>query len=184
MFWTQLNAGTYDIKYLSSPDGGVSQFSTISNMLNGGITPYDASVTVDPTAPNLKPGLRDEPFVQVAVGSDSCLHAVYPVGPNNSHTGDCSDVYYTRLCPNLPWWTPLKINDDNTATDQWAPTVSVGAGGIVSISYYDRRNDPANLNFRYYNRISLNNGNTNTFQPSTAVSSSASPVVLYDHTLG
>jgi hypothetical protein len=85
-------------------------------------------------------------------------------------------VYYRRSCNGGAWTTALKINDDGTATDQWDPTISVGAGGIVSIGYYDRRVTVNNTDFRYSNRISLDNGAT--FQPSTAISSVSSPVAL------
>jgi hypothetical protein len=181
IFWSQFNGETYDIKYALSTNGGGS-FPTILPAVSGVITPYNAAATAaagsDSFDPYLNGGLKAEPLVQVAVDSDSCLHLVYPAGPNTSHTGDCSDIYYRRSCDGGAHWTTpaIKINDDGTATDQWSPTISTGPGGIVSIAYYDRRRSPSNLNFDYYNRVSLDKGNS--FQPSTRISSSALPSPL------
>lgn len=175
VFWSQMNGATYDIKYVSSATGA-APFSAVASAVSGAITPYNAAASPDPLAPTLNGNVRYQAFPEVAAGSDGCLHLAYAVGPNSSHTGDCSDVYYRRSCNGGAWTTALKINDDATATDQWDPTISVGAGGIVSIGYYDRRVTVNNTDFRYTNRISLDNGAT--FQASTAISSGSSPVAL------
>lgn len=175
VFWSQMNGATYDVKYVSTTTGG-APYSAVASAVSGAITPYSSAFTTDPLAPSLTGNIRYQAFPEVAAGSDGCLHLTYAVGPNTSHTGDCSDVYYRRSCNGGAWSAALKINDDATATDQWMPSVSVGAGGIVSIGYYDRRVSTGNINFRYYNRISLDNGAT--FQASTAISSVTSPVAL------
>src|SRR5579863_2069672 len=46
----------------------------------------------------------------------------------------------------------------HTATDQWAPSVAVASNGVVGVMFYDRRNDPANLNIDVYLVMSTNVG--------------------------
>src|SRR5262249_29746332 len=67
-------------------------------------------------------------------------------------------------------------NDDSTTTDQWQPTIAITPDGSkLGIFYYSRQEDPANNNlFKYYGRVGLISGSTVTFQPSIAVSDTAS----------
>jgi len=56
------------------------------------------------------------------------------------------------------------LNDDNTSADQFHPTLSVtsnGSGGDkVTVTWYDRRDDPNNCSAHVYGTVSTDNGAT------------------------
>jgi hypothetical protein len=62
------------------------------------------------------------------------------------------------------WSTPISLNDDNTSNDQFHPTLSVesnGSGGDkVTVTWYDRRDDPSNCLAYVYGTQSTDNGVT------------------------
>jgi hypothetical protein len=86
------------------------------------------------------------------------VYAVYcgnPTGPDNC------DIYIVRSTDfGATWSSEQRVNDDNTTTDQWLPTVSVdNVTGKVFVSWYDSRVDPANnLMTRIYSGVSTNGG--------------------------
>ena len=87
---------------------------------------------------------------------------MYSRDPDITGVGDVINVYYRRYrIQDAEWDDEVRLNDDDTLTDQWFPTVSVGPTGTVVATWYDRRNDPDNnLKFDYYMAISLDNGVT------------------------
>ena len=74
---------------------------------------------------------------------------------------DDADVFLTVSKDHGKTWSaPVRVNDDATTTDQWMPSVAVTDEGTVGVMFYDRRNDPANLNIDVYLAISTNQGKT------------------------
>lgn len=60
------------------------------------------------------------------------------------------DLYFTMSTDGGNTWTPRqRINDDPVGNmiDQFHPWTSVNKDGVVTVAWYDRRLDPANLNF-------------------------------------
>lgn len=86
------------------------------------------------------------------------IYGVYcgnPVGPDNC------DIFLIRSTDyGLTWSEGLRVNDDNTTTDQWLPSVSVdNNSGKIFVSWYDSRVDPAaNVLTRIYGAVSTNGG--------------------------
>ena len=97
------------------------------------------------------------------------VYIVYAANPNNS-TGDKADVFLVRSTDyGQTFGTPVRVNDDNTYTDQWMPAVSVDKNGRVYVSWYDSRIDPtSNIQTQLYSAISTNGGVS--FMPNNAVS--------------
>jgi len=86
------------------------------------------------------------------------VYAVYcgnPVGPDNC------DIFLIRSTDYGLTWSPgLRVNDDNTTTDQWLPSITVDKiSGKIFVSWYDSRVDPSNnILTRIYGAISTNGG--------------------------
>ncbi len=86
------------------------------------------------------------------------IYSVYcgnPVGPDNC------DIFLIRSTDyGQTWSIPLRVNDDNTNTDQWLPSISVDKfSGKIYVSWYDSRVDPsANILTRIYGTVSTNGG--------------------------
>ncbi|MBI4851441.1 MAG: exo-alpha-sialidase [Acidobacteria bacterium] len=56
---------------------------------------------------------------------------------------DRADVLLVRSTNQGSTWSmPVKLNDDNTITDQFMPSVAVATDGTLGVMWYDRRNDP------------------------------------------
>ena len=172
--WSFFVGDTVDIEVVSSTDGGAT-FAPIVKAVQGVIRPSNNSATSTCGRPALVGPIRFSPFPQLAGGLDGCRHLVYTAAPNANHVGDVADVFYKRTCDATWPSAGTQLNDDATPTDQFMPTLSVGTNNAVSVGWYDRRNDPGNVSFDFYNRISTDGGLT--FAPSERISTVSSPVV-------
>jgi hypothetical protein len=171
------SSDTLQIKITSSTNGGVS-FGTVVNAATG-IQPFDTAATADCGRNALHGDIRFASFPQIAADSSNCVHLVYTSGPNHNHTGDVANIFYKKSCDGVTWGSAKKINDDGGTKDQFMATLSVGKVGtnsVVSIGWYDRRNDTNNLKFDFYDRTSHNDGST--FGTSRRITTSNSPVFI------
>ncbi len=170
------SSGPIDIEVTRSTDGGVT-FTRVSNPITDEVIPRDAAATSSCGRVALRGNIRYLPSPQIVVGPDGVVHVVYSYDPDGLNSGDVVDVFYRRSTDSGATWDPeVRLNDDATTNDQFYPTVSVGTGNIVSAAWYDRREDPDNMEFKYYHRFSYDGGVT--WEPSEAVSDEASPVYL------
>jgi len=171
-----LFTGTMNVVVARSTNGGVS-YSLVTSPAANKVEPRDAAASGNCGRPALRGGIRYLPSPQIAVGPDGVLHVVYSYDPDGYNTGDVVDVFYRRSTDNgATWGTEVRLNTDATTRDQFFPTVSVGTGNVVSTTWYDRRDDPNNTLFKYYQRFSFDGGVT--WEPDEAVSDVASSVVL------
>ncbi len=106
-------------------------------------------------------GRSQGPAHALKVGPSGALYLVYadPV------QGRGFDVLLTKSTNGgATWSTPVSLNNDAGAADQFHPTLSVesnGAGGDkVTVSFYDRREDPVNCLANVYATQSLDSGAT------------------------
>jgi hypothetical protein len=117
-------------------------------------------------------GRAQGPAHHLKVGPSGTLHLVY--ADNNASRG--FDVLYTRSTNGgTTWSTPVVLNDDAGAAHQYHPTLSVtsGSGGDrVTVSFIDRRDDPANCSSYVYATASSDGGLT--WAPNQRITSVAS----------
>lgn len=144
-------SGSPEIMWTRSTDGGgsfapaerVAQTSTTGTnraclryALNGHMRTQefpsiaiDSHGSSDPEAPDFNPS-RGTVYVVYASRGDA--------------TGDESDVRLTRLAPGATTWTRgIRVNDDDTSTDQFFPEVVVTGPGAIAVAWTDRREDAA-----------------------------------------
>ncbi|MGE4191022.1 MAG: hypothetical protein AB7G12_14145, partial [Thermoanaerobaculia bacterium] len=173
--------GNLEVQIARSTNGGVSYSLVTSPMVNQ-TNPRDAAAQSACGRPALKGNIRYLPNPTIAVDGSGTLHAVYSYDPDATGSGDVVNVYYRRSTDSgATWQTEVKINDNvegaGTFTDQYQPSLSVGAGNVVAVGYYSRQNDTANnLLLDYYSRVSYDGGVT--WQPSTRLSDVSSGIVL------
>jgi len=105
---------------------------------------------------------------------------IYVVYASNPPGPDASDVYMTASANRGQTWSPpIRVNDDNTETDQFFPDVAVNGDGVVQVIWYDRRNDPSNRFMDVYRaRVGVNGRNVQQNERVTSVS--FPPAVAYD----
>lgn len=65
------------------------------------------------------------------------------------------------------WSRPVRVSDNRTATDESTPAIAVSGGGVVGISWYDRRGDPTDRCYQLFFAASADGGAT--FSPSRKV---------------
>ena len=106
-------------------------------------------------------GRSQGPAHALKVGPSGTLYLVYadPV------TGRGFNILLTRSTNGgATWSTPVSLNDDTGTADQFHPTLSVepnGTGGDkITVSFYDRRDDPSNCLAYVYATQSTDNGAT------------------------
>jgi hypothetical protein len=81
-----------------------------------------------------------------------------------------ADIYYTQSDDRgLTWSMPKVISDDapGSPADQFHPSIAVNSDGVVAVTWYDRREDVANMAARYTVSVSRDGGAT--FTPSRPV---------------
>ncbi|MCL4551047.1 MAG: T9SS type A sorting domain-containing protein [Bacteroidetes bacterium] len=86
---------------------------------------------------------------------------IYVVYASKSVNGD-ADVMLVKSTDNgTSWSTPIKVNNDNTNTDQWFPWIDISTSGEINVVFYDSRVDPSNNNLsEVYIARSIDGGNT------------------------
>jgi hypothetical protein len=91
-------------------------------------------------------------------------YADNPTGPDNA------DIFLVRSTNyGQTWSAPVRVNDDNTTTDQWMPSISVDKSGKIFLCWYDSRVDPGNnLLTNLYGTTSTDGGLT--FTPNYPIS--------------
>ncbi len=104
------------------------------------------------------------------------LYAVWSANGIEKKGTSRTDIYFTRSTDRgTTWSAPMIVNDDGDdeigrrAIDQFHPSISVNDRGIVTLSWYDRRDDPLNRMTHYYMAHSFDGGLT--FSENFAVSS-------------
>ena len=98
------------------------------------------------------------------------LYTVWTARGTDSQVSEGFDIYYSKSEDGGDTWTPAVILNDDTSsqTHQFFPNLYVNDQGVLLVSWYDRRDDSANVNTHYYMTYSLDGGDT--FEPQIAVS--------------
>ncbi len=168
---------TQDIRILKSTDGG----ATFDNPDPG--DPADTKLIATSTrSPNTfgsgSAAVRNRGFPRIAAdrtpfGSPTRgnVYVVWHADPDDAGTDNAS-VYFSRSTDGGATWSrPRTVNagpavssgGDSSTRDNWQPAIAVSpVTGQVTVSFYDRRDDPANTNIRVYRAFSTDGGLTFT----------------------
>jgi hypothetical protein len=132
----------------------------------------------------LNGGFRSSAFAQVVVSptNASQLYLVYNDCTSTPCTtsADHGDIFLTSSTDGgATWGTSAKVNDDATTHDQFMPTVAITPNGQnLYITWYDRRNDPANSLIERFGTLgNIGVNGAVLLQPNDLLSSSNFPVV-------
>jgi len=161
------------------------QFIATDNLLlrkstNGGIS-YSASDTIftllTKGAPTINGNILVFPYPALATDISGSPHNgnLYVTYMDKSTLLGDQDIFFSTSTDQGTTWSPRKrINDDllGNGADQFHPWAAVNQDGVISIAFYDRRNDPSNLSFDVYLTQSYDGGQT--FTPNKRVSTVSS----------
>lgn len=98
---------------------------------------------------------------------------------------DKANIYLTKSTNyGDNWSVPVKLNDDNSTTDQWMPALTVDDNGKIYVAWYDSRIDELNNRMTLlYGTVSTDGGNS--FVPYFPVSTTPfSPASMAQHLYG
>lgn len=170
VIWLSLDSGR-SLKIRRSDDGGLTFGPTV--------TAAQLARTADPQASNacrrqaLRGGIRTLELPSVAVDRSptsffrGAIYIAYQSDPDDSGP-DMSDVFLvSSFDGGRTFSQPVRVNDDQTHTDQFMPAVAVAADGTVGVFFYDRRLDQNNLTLDVYFARSRNGGKS--FEPNIRV---------------
>lgn len=157
-YGTNDNGTSYGIFHSKSTDGGVS-FSAPQKISNikldlsstGSANPDEISgITAQRTYPS--------PYMGADMGSGN-IYATWTAFGIDSDAGTGSDIYFSRSTDHgNTWSTPVVVNDDAGTNHNYYSSIFVKDDGAVILSWYDRRDDPSNLNTHYYYATSTDGG--------------------------
>jgi hypothetical protein len=148
------------------------------------------------TSGAVKIGTVDYPYIAVdrtSPGSPTrgYVYVVFQADPDGPGP-DRSDIYFTRSTDGgITWGMPLRINagpavtvnPDPTTNDNWQPSIAVSpTSGQISVTFYDRRGDPANLQIALFRAVSTDGGLT--WSNDQISSGSFTPNTSYDPLFG
>ena len=125
------------IGFLKSTDGGqtftqyvkIASVEQIGTMQGNHYVLNNAGIRVD-----TNPSIAVDPL-------NGAIYVVYQ-SKNSNRGSDVFMVKYTYGDNN--WSSPIRVNNDETNTDQWFPSISVSESHKITIVYYDRSIDPQN----------------------------------------
>ncbi len=137
----------------------------------------NAAATANCGRPALNGNIRVNEFPSMAVDMSSGagrgnIYIAYASDPDgNTNVGDAADVFVVRSANGgATWSTPIAVhgtaavNPDTTQRDNFMPSTAVDGRGNISVTFYDRRNDPANLSIALFRAVSTDGGSTWTNQ--------------------
>jgi hypothetical protein len=161
VYVTWLDRSNGELHIRRSVDGG----ATFTNPVAGA----GALATITQIPGTLNGSIDANSFPSIAVSPAGTLHLVCAQMDGT----DTSNVFHSRSTDQGQSWSALHVVNDVTAGDQWMPSVAVASNGVVGVMYYDRRNDPANMNIDVYLSMSTDDGVT--FAPAKPVTDASFP---------
>ncbi len=182
-YFASADEENYALWHTLSTDGGAS-FGTptkISDIVVPRFSAKDSNGTIDGLNPE-----RVYPCPQLAVGRGSHASEVYMTWTGRGITERESngvDIYFCRSTDyGGTWSVPTVVNDDPRGIDrdQFYSSIAVNDAGVIALTWYDRREDEANRNARYYIAVSRNGGES--FTRNEAVASL--PMNMFQTTIG
>ncbi len=194
------SASTESIQIMRSTDGG-------NTFLNPDGTAAARTITSPTMAPStLTSGgisVRTRDFAHIAIDNSPVgiptrgnLYVVYKARESAT---DRASVFFTRSTNSGVTWSAPRVIDappavtiggDTTTRDNWQPMIAVSpVNGHLYVSFYDRRDDPGNLQIRVYRALSTDGGltwsnapySTTAFTPAVGFDPLANPTYMGDY---
>jgi hypothetical protein len=185
VFYAHFDAASFSIEFVKSTNGGASWSApgfVASNIPNPGIFLLKSS---DPDYGTVAGhGLLSFGNPAAAAAPDGSLYVAWADVGN----GTCNFSFGPGLatpCSNADvrlsvshnggasWSSPVKVSDDAGTTDQFQPGLAIQRDGKVSLTWYDCRLDPNNINYDIFYTYTIDAA---TFLPNVRVTDQSSGV--------
>ncbi len=173
-FMGSLDTVNYAIYEAYSSDGGAS-FQPVVKISDADIPDQsaDARVNGDTIFGIRRNGNYPCANLSIDTAGTGNLYEVWCALGVEADNGIGSQIYFSKSTDNGTTWSqPSIVNNDldteSNTPDHFYPSIAVNGKGTVSVTWYDRREDPNNEIGRYYIAQSTNQGKTWTNAPVAA----------------
>ena len=153
-------AGTVATFYFAKSTDGGNTWST-PTIIGVGLLTKDTCSSRLPCFYGSVPGTTERTSDIPVIGIDNStgpFHA-YLYAAFYSWTGTFMAVEVaTSIDGGNTWGAPVPVGRPNSTHDQFFPWLTVSSGGIVAVTWMDRRDDPLNISYKAYFTYSTNGG--------------------------
>jgi hypothetical protein len=146
---------TASMMFSKSTDGG-NTWSAAAVMFTATLAPDPGFCCFYGSLPNTSERISNIPVIGVdtSVGAHSGnLYVAY-----YNWTGTYMQVLVATSTNGGASWTSKAVTPSSDTHDQFFPWLNVSRGGLVGVSWMDRRNDPSNINYEAFAAFSVNGG--------------------------
>ena len=165
MDYNVLTGGIGTIYLNVSTDGGVTWLPTDIFVTTVNLPPLRLNGGTDVLA-------KGAAVIEVSPTNPQEVYIVYAEA--SAASGDEGDIFFIRSTDGgQNWSAPLRVNDDATLNDQVMPWIDVKPNGTIDVTWYDRRNDPSDLDWDVYIAMSTDGGNS--FTPNMQINDVSAP---------
>ena len=152
---------------------GWGPFSVVTTTNVGGMTPIPAQKTHT---------IRASPMLAWDTGGDKYAGRLYLTYTDDAAVGSSNTNIKLIHSDNsgTTWSKPVVVNDDDGSNSQFLPSIAVDQStGNVAVSWYDARNDQANVKAQFFAALSNNGGASflPNLQVSDGTSNAANPLL-------
>ncbi len=135
------------------------------------------------------PGNYPSPHLSIDTSGTGNLYEVWCALGVEADSGLGSQIYFSRSSDNGATWSQPSILNNDLDTefgyiDHFYPSIAVNGKGMISVTWYDRREDPNNEIGRYYIGQSTDQGQTWTNAPVASQSMNFSKVMDVNQNFG
>ncbi|MGA8764081.1 MAG: sialidase family protein [Candidatus Sulfotelmatobacter sp.] len=148
---------TASIMFSKSTDGG-NTWSAAAAIFSASLAPDPGACCFYGALPNTSERVSDIPVV--AIDTSTGAHAGNLYVTYYNWTGTFMKVYVATSTNGGSTWTKKPVAPATATHDQFFPWLNVNRAGLVGVSWLDRRNDPANVNYEAFASFSPSGGNS------------------------
>jgi hypothetical protein len=154
--WRDVPTGRIQMASNPTPVGGAPWTPDFTVLM--GILPVPS-----PLGGNLVVANTVDLAIDKGIGASPCGGTMYLVWDEPSLSGGIDIFISSSVAGGVPgsWTAPVRVNQDATTNDQWAPSIALNPQtGEIRVTYYDRRRDAANVKVDVWVSTSLDCGVT------------------------
>ena len=170
-YYGTIDGVTYSLYHAYSSDGG-STFQPEVKIADMDLPQSSADALQDSIFGIRTNGTYPCPHLSIDTAGTGDLYTVWGALGTTTNLHHGANIYFSRSTDNgLTWSDPSIVNNDRANTDQlhytdhFYPSIAVNARGLVTVTWYDRREDTSNVVGRYYVAQSTDHGLTWTNYP-------------------
>ncbi len=160
-FMGSLDLQNYAIYHAYSADGGMT-FKPEVKIADADIPNNSADAMGDVLFGIRINGNYPCPHLSIDTANTGNLYMVWNALGSDQNLGNGTQIYFSRSIDNGATWSDtVRINNDpysDVPIDHFYPSIAVNGHGTISVTWYDRREDPNNQIARYYMGQSANQG--------------------------